>query len=346
MAGYDASVQPAVSTPAARRDGVPAPTPEFAPADTRPPIDFAGLAAQLWRGRWIVLAAAVAGLFAGLLAAGARVPRYTAALTLTPAQQPSSRNAVPGGLGGIAGLAGLGGGPQSATPFDIYLASLASRAVAARLADDPDVLHQAFAAEWEPAARRWHSAPSRLHAARDWLQSLAGVPKPPYRAPDAARMQAYLAETIKVSRDPTSPIVTVTYTHSDARFAADLLGRVHRLTDEKVRRSDLARSRSYIAYLDDKLRTTSLAEQRVAIVAILSDQERQVMTASAGLSYAAEPVEPPQVPIESSGLRPWMVILLGPAVGLLAGCLLALVNWRSTRGATAPPRVNDPSLRP
>lgn len=289
-------------------------------------INLSDLILRLWRGKWLILAVTLLGTIAGVMVARGRPVQYTATLQVTPAVN-SPRSGGGSALGGFASLAGITGS-STATSFDLYATSLTSRAVANELARDPRIMHTIFANEWDAAKSVWHPVSDRLAG----LRSVLGLPRVEWRAPDGARLQDYVERAIKVGRATgTSPITTVSFTDPDPAFAAALLNRLNDAADRKVRQEDLARARSYIGYLQIKLALVTQAEQRTAIVGILSDQERSAMTASNGLSYAAQVIEPAPVPRVPSSTSPF-VIMAGSAVGgMLVGSLLSLVDWRQLR---------------
>lgn len=316
----DAQEQPAATMPPATPSFVAiAPIPPVSADDS---IGLSDLLVRIWRGKWLILLVMLAGLVAGVLFARGRPVLYTAELQVTPAvASPRSGGGV---LGTYASLAGLTGS-STATSFDLYVTSLTSRAVANELARDPRVMHQVFAREWDAQRHLWHPVPDALAGVRDTL----GLPRPEWHIPDGARLQDYLVRTIKIGRgSANSPITTVGFTFHDPVFAANLLNRMNDVADRKVRAEDLARARSYIAYLQTKLALVTQSEQRTAIVGILSDQERSAMTASSGLSYAAQEIEPAPVPRVPSSTGPLTIVAVVLAGCLLLGVLLALVDWR------------------
>ena len=55
------------------------------------------------------------------------------------------------------------------------------------------------------------------------------------------------------------------------------------------------------------------------------------MTASSGLSYAADAIEPASVPQLPSSWSPTLWVLIFTAGGFVLGCLLTLIKWRDAR---------------
>ena len=99
--------------------------------------------------------------------------------------------------------------------------------------------------------------------------------------------------------------------------------------------------------LQTQLATVTQAEQRIAIVTILSQQQRAAITASSGLSYAADAIEPASVPEIPSSWSPTLWVLIFTAGGFVLGCLLPLVEWRRRPSPTSVyPPIDAPARAP
>ena len=65
--------------------------------------------------------------------------------------------------------------------------------------------------------------------------------------------------------------------------------------DEHLREGTVNRTARQIEYIEEKLRTTALVEHRLAMVQLLSDQEKTMMMIQLDLPFAAELFEVPVV---------------------------------------------------
>lgn len=293
-----------------------------------PPAFIHAVIATIMRRWWLL----PVGMLAALLLAAIYLHRadylYSAELKVYAAPSTSgSRPASP--LGGLAALTGLAGGnTEAVSPFRFYLDGLYSPEVANRLARDPEVMHSIFVGEWDQAARQWRQPSSLSASVRALVSGVLGLPQFGWQPPDANRLQAYIADNVTVRQSVKTPIATIGYDYPDPVFARKFVFKLHQTVDDYLREQQSARTRGNIAYLASKLETVTLAEQRQALVAALTEQERQAMLAYSNAPYAADPFD--QVTSSAEPTRPRPVpVLLGAAVaGLILGIVAALLLAR------------------
>lgn len=297
-------------------------------------LTLAELAARLWAGKFWIIAGAIGGLAAAVLYLNSVTFAYTASMKVTAA--PSSQSSAPrsGSLGGLAALAGvsLNAAASGASPFEIYLETLSSENVARRLANDAKIMHTVFAKDWDASRRRWREPERGIvsRMLRGSKQAL-GIPVKSWRRPDARELADFLGEEISIQRDARSPIVGVMLNHPDPQFAMQLLSDVSRQTDRLIRESVLTRSRSYADYLERKLPTVTIAEQREALVQALSEQEKSIMMASSTVPFAATVVSGPVVSALPTKPNAMVVVLALLIVGLIFGASVALIGRKPAR---------------
>lgn len=294
-----------------------------------PPAFIHGVLAVIRRRWWLL----PAGMLAALLLAGVYLARaqylYSAELKVYAAPSSSgSRPASPlGGLAALTGLAG-GSGSEAVSPFRFYLDGLYSPEVANRLARDPAVMHTVFAAEWDAQAKAWRQPPSLSGAVRGLVTGLFGLPQFGWQAPDANRLQAFIADNVTVRQSVKTPIASIGFDYPDPVFAPKFILKLHQTVDDYLREQQAARTRGNIAYLAGKLQTVTLAEQRQALVISLTEQERQAMLAYGNAPYAADPFDQVTVSAEPTRPRPVPLLIGALVAGLILGAVAALLLAR------------------
>ena len=293
-----------------------------------------GVLRTIARRWWLLPAGIIVALLLGSLYLRRADYSYTAELKVYAA--PSTSGSRPASaLGGLAALAGIGGGTSEAvSPFRFYLDGIYSTEVAARLARDRTLMHTLFAGEWDARAKVWRQPASLTGSLRRGVSGLLGLPQFGWHAPDAGRLQAYIAETVTVRQSVKTPIATLSYDSVDPVFATRFLNQINTTTDAYLREQQSARTRGNITYLSQKLREVTLAEQRQALVTTLTEQERQAMLAYGNAPYAAEPFDIATASPEPTRPRA-LPLLIGVAfAGLIAGIVVAL--WLGRRRAPVP----------
>ena len=299
------------------------------------------------RREWLVVAVCIfLSLVAGSIYLRVASYEYTAQIQVTPAAlSGSSSGSALGQLGGIASLAGIEmPSGQATSPFKLYLVSLQSAQAASQLIKRQDLMHVVFSREWDASARQWHepAAPPVFLSA---VKSVLGVPTYPWHAPDPARLRDYLVERIKINEDTKRSVVTISLSHKDPQFAVAFLGALNQVVDDQIRARALRRADDSVAYLSEKLKTVSVAEQRVALTATLSDQEKMRMMASSGAPYAADPIGPPTASFKPTSPLPTVVIVGAFVIGTLIGFVVAMLSDARKRRRCTAQAVAETNIR-
>jgi hypothetical protein len=304
--------------------------------------DLLDLATLVLRGWPIVLGVVAASLLLMILYLNVATYRYTAELKLTVAQ--SGTGSLSTSLKNLSGLASIAGVqlPQDsgAIAFLRYGENLRSATAARVIVADPALVRTIFATEWDEERQAFVEPRSSLRTLANGAKRLIGVPVYPWREPDAVRIQAWLHRHVSVVQDQRRPLATVSFRHPDPEFAGRFLMALHQGVDRDLKRRALARADSNIAYLEEKLRTVSVAEHRAALTDALGEQERIRMLAGSGAPFAAEPVGEVTVSDRPTFPRPALFLVGAALVGAFLGSLVVLVRaWldvkrmRSAAGA-------------
>ncbi|TFU03272.1 hypothetical protein EUV02_08770 [Polymorphobacter arshaanensis] len=309
------------------------PVPEF---DANMPVDdhrwlgalLENLRAKWW---WVAAGGAAFALLALIYLWNADY-EYTASLRVSATQPASARSSGLGSLGGLAAIAGVGGlAGETATPFKLYVEGLQSRAVAKRMADNPELMHTIFAPHWDAATKRWREPASAARTAKNAVFGMLGLPVYAWEPPGAAQMQLFLAENISIDQNIKTPLVTISIQSVDPVFAVKFLTELHRVSDQLLREQSRARTESNIAYLTDKLGTVSMAEYRQVLFDSIADQEKQMMLVNNAAPFAAEPFGPATASLRPTSPRPLPTLIGSTIAGLLFGAAIAMLFGRRKR---------------
>jgi len=286
--------------------------------------DYFRIAANGWK---IVLGTLIATIAAMVVYLNVSTYKFTATVKLTTTQSSSGIGSQLGNLGALASIASVrlpqGSGEQN---FLNFSQSLVSRSTAEGLLARPDLVHVIFEKEWDSRSRRWIEPRGVVKAIATFGRTTLGLPNFPYHAPDAARLQEYLEKNIAIAEDTRKPIIVMNYSHQDPRFAAALLSAIITIDDETLRRKSLTRAKDYIAYLEEQLRIVQLAESRTALSAVLGEQLKLRMLASARAPFAAEPISTIGVSDQPTSPKPVVFLVAAVFAGLVLGVIATLVR--------------------
>jgi hypothetical protein len=224
---------------------------------------------SVWKARAFILLGLITGwLVAGIIIVTA-IPTYRAAMIIAPADGYA--------LGDYASTVADGNRleipfwrPKDqegvSTDFYRFTYTITAPSVAAILLKDQTVL-SGIAKD-----KRWKGQ------GKDW---------------SAEELAEYLEKNLRVEHLGTSPLRRISYTHPDTIFAADLLRKIHLVSDQLIRRDRRRQSENRIQYLQDSLHKTINPDHRKGIANLLMQQEHIRMLANLDEPYAAIMVEPP-----------------------------------------------------
>lgn len=289
-------------------------------------FDYFSIAARGWK---TVLVTVIVTFTAMIIYLNVTTYKFTATVKLTTIPSSSGLGSQLGNLGALASIASVrlpqGSGEQN---FLNFSQSLVSRSTAEGLMARPDLLHVIFNKEWDPVLRRWVAPQGVVKTIATSLRTMLGLPVFPYQIPNAARVQDYLEKNVTIAEDTRKPIIAMTYSHRDPRFAANMLESITTIDDETLRRKSLARAKDYIAYLEDQFHVVQLAESRTALAAVLGEQVKLRMFASARAPFAAEPISAVSVSDQPTTPKPIVFLIAAATGGFILGILLTLVRAR------------------
>lgn len=284
-----------------------------------------GVVATLRQRSWLIALVAAVFLLAAIIYLRTADYTYSAELRVAPAPTSTRDSNSLGALTSLATLTGATLESIPVTPFRLYVEGVYTREVATRLAQDPALMHQVFADEWDAGSRQWREPSRPGLALRDGLYRLLGVPVTRWSPPDAARLQGWIATNVGLNQTPKTPIVTLGTTSTDPAFAKAFLLRLHMTVDGWLRERTLLRTRNNIDYLTQRLPTVSLADHRQALFVTLSDQQQREMTARNPAAYAAETFGNPTASTRPTSPRQLPTLALALALGVIAGIAAALL---------------------
>lgn len=281
-------------------------------------VEFGDITKVLIRG-WLIIA------FATTLAASAAVgylwyatPKYDAEMAVTGNANNQQTNAS-------SALAAIG--VPLVNPgqglFDRFTFLLTSRAVAAELAKEPEIMRKIFADQWNPIAEAWEE-PTYFVARAKALVKVA-LAMPPWHAPGPNDLQAWLDGNIIVDQtDPTITLVQVR--HKDPVFAASLLHRLYTETDTLLRISSAEAERQRSSYLNDRITEETRLDQRNMLLGQLAQSQFQLTLAESGAPYSAIVVDPATVPDRPASPKAILILLVGIVGGAVLGSIYVLAQ--------------------
>lgn len=284
-------------------------------------IDVLEVLSRLWRARWLGLLFVVAALALAIAYLHVANYKYLATLTVTPAEQGSTKTS--GNLANLGSLVGIDLGSQSGSAFSIFGFTVTSYPIAERLSRDPQVMRRVFSQQWDGS--RWREPQSSLKPFKTLVKSLLGVPDRPWQQPTAVDLQRYLLRKVSAVEDKKKGLITFSYYNTDPKFARYLLQNSVTASDDFLRAKALARASTYTDYLEKRLSTVQVAEYRESLAQALSSYENTRMMASSNASFAAEPFGDVWISTRPATPKPFVVLAVAVAAAVLSWILFVLL---------------------
>jgi hypothetical protein len=298
-------------------DGV---TPSAAIADyLRRSVSVSDLASQIWSGRLIVAAAAIAGLAFGAYYVHHEGASYTATMRISPAEGDSAPSI--GGSGGGGGAAGLladlaGGGATQVPKFTQFLVAMGSEGVARQMDQKYHMTCRVYSGQCDARTGQWHID----IGLKEWLSALfarLGDLPDPNGPRTVADLAVYTGGAIGKDQNKQNSIVLLSYTHRKREFASEFLSRAVEETNNYIRELNRNNQRRYVQYLSDAAARSTNVEQRQAIDSLLLQQERQLMMTEVDGPYAAQVLDGPNVaPVNKVAKTLAICTFLGIVLGI------------------------------
>lgn len=288
-------------------------------------VSLAQLIGGVWRGKWIVALTVV--IFVALAAGWMKVttPLYTVSMVLAPAASDDIGGASRklSGLGAVASLAGINLPVNIGDSKFVYFLNLFySVTLAAQLAERHDLLRQVFANEWDEATASWQPPGDTLATTVRTVKETLDLPG--WQEPSAIRLSNYLRKRVFIQEFDDSGLRRITIEASDPEFGLQLLQLMYGASETILKNKHIKQTEYYIRYLTDQLELTTLAEHRLALTTLLSEQQKLAMMARVELPFAAEMFDPPQASPVPTYPRVIMTFVIAVILGGALGVLIAL----------------------
>jgi len=292
-------------------------------------IDLAELWRAIWAGKWIIIAItslfAVASVFYAL-----SLPNiYKSEALLAPAEQQSSGlGGMASRLGGLASLAGvnLGGGKTDKTGLALEI--MKSRAFVFKFIEKHNVTPELMAAKGWNLTTNELIYYSKLYevTAKKWLRE---VKAPSQSKPSLQESYKEFQKIVSISQDKTSSMVTVSVEHYSPYIAKQWLDWLIEAINEEMKNRDLTEAKNSVAYLNEQLEHTKVADFQKVLYQLIEEQTKTIMFANVREQYALKTIDPALVPELKSGPKRALICVLGVLLGGLLAVMVVLIRYFS-----------------
>ena len=297
--------------------------PASGPADE---LDLLELLGAL-RADWLRLFAAVAVASALSVTTALAIPDvYRASVVLAPAEEADSLGGLLGQTGSLAALAGFSLGLEKPVdPTSLALETLRSRHFFAEFAERRDVLVPLLATDyWDKETRELVVDPDLYDVASgQWVRE-----PEPGRSVEPTILEAHeeFVELLEIERSGESGIITIAIEHASPQVAHDWLLWLVADLNERIRREDIEEAERSIAFLEEQVGLTSVADLRAVLFQLIQSQTETMMLAKVREEYVLETIDPPFVPEKKDWPHRALICIVGAFLGGVIGVAWVLLR--------------------
>ena len=288
-------------------------------------IDLRELFGVLWAGKIKIIAITVIFAVASVNYALSVPNQYKATALLAPAKSDGGGlSGALGQMGGLASLAGisLGGGESGEAQIAQEIMKSWSY-IEGFIADNDLAVELAAAQGWSKGSNELQINDSVYDTEnKQWLsKNEAGVMGPP----SSWSLFKAFSGRLAVSEDKNSGLVSVSIEYYSPLIAKQWVDMYVESINRFMQQRQVDKVTRNIAYLQEQIGKTSIAEMREVFYTIIEEQTKSKMLAEASPDYAFVAVGPSMVPEEKSQPKRAMICILGTLLGGMLSVLLVLV---------------------
>lgn len=272
---------------------------------------------------------ATIGLAVGILYLMVAKPTYTSNMLIGPSQEqfastPSSqldRNALSMLSGG-----GLLSGPRSISPYDAFLQTLQTRAVAEHLYNDPSVRAMLFGDVWDSERKEWKAVFSLRAAALAPLYAIIGRTYPDH--PSIDTMQDILKNRLQVQMIERGPMYNLNYAATSRDAGVTFLQKAFQTADQIVKDKERRQVLARIQFLKMRMQSMEVVDYRSQFAGLIMEQEKQLMILQGDTNFAASVIVAPNAPQFPDSPRLFVTLILCIVLFIMLGVSSLALAYR------------------
>lgn len=292
-------------------------------------IDLRELFAEIWAGKWLIIAiTAVFSIASGIYAIN-QPNIYKAQALLAPASSDSSGglSAMSRQFGGLASLAGINiGGGSNTDKTVLAIEVMQSRKFITDFIQKYNLLVPLM------AAKGWDEATNELIIdlglynveTNEWLrESESGATLEPtmWEAHKAFR------EILSVSQTKDNGLVTLSVESLSPQIAKQWVEWLVKEINLNIKTKDLQEAKSSIKYLNFQLDNTQVTQMQNVFYQLIEEQTKTIMLSEVRDEYVFLTIDPAVVPEDRVSPKRFIIFILGVTLGGVLGTLIILTRY-------------------
>lgn len=293
-------------------------------------IDLRELFSAIWQGKWIIIVTTFLFSIASVFYALSLPDIYKSEVTLAPVSEESGLK-IPGQLGGLAALAGvnlggMGGGDKTSLALEI----LKSRDFIGRFIEQNDLYLPIMAVNgWSRLEDKLLWNPKVYNEqTQQWIRKVNAPFQP---KPSILETVEEFKKLFSVSQDKTSGMVKLSVEHFSPYIAKNWADSLVRSINEEMRTRELSEAQRSIAYLNQQIAQTNLADVRSMLFSLIEEQTKTLMLANVRDEYVFKTVDPAVAAEKKAKPKRALIVILAFMIGSLLSMMFVLIRYFSDK---------------
>ncbi len=292
-------------------------------------IDLKELWNAIWAGKWLIIGITFVFSVASVLYALSLPDEYKSTALLAPASSSSSSQLgkLAGQFGGLASLAGInlgGGGAEDKTVIAMEI--MKTWGFLEKFIKDNNIEVEVFAAEgWDRATDTLKIDPDLYDVEnQEWVRDFKPS-KGQKLEPSGWELYEEFKDRISVSQDKTSGLITVSVEYFSPILAKKWTDELVKVINSHIQQQDRAEATKSIAYLNDKIKETNIADMQEVFYQLIEEQTKTLMLAEVSDEYVFKTLSVAKVAAEEARPKRELIIVTGAFFGILVSLAYILL---------------------
>ena len=290
--------------------------------DSGDEIDLRALFKIIWQGKWLILALTAIFAVAGVTYAKLQPDIYTSSALLAPKDGGTGK--AGGALRGLASLAGVNVGGEDSNKSLIAQEVLTSRAFLSSFIERHGYAPQLAAVSgWRRGSQKLEYDSERYDPETgEWKTGEKGQS----RKPSMWFLVNQFRARLSANSSKQTGMYQVSFQHYSPFFAREVVSNLVNDLNDHMRKLDVQEAERSIAYLQDKIKETSIAGMQQVFFQLIESETRKVMLAHSSPEYVFRIIDPAVAPETRSQPKRMLIAAVATMTGGLLGVLIVLIR--------------------
>jgi len=293
-------------------------------------IDLKELWSAIWQGKWLIIAITFVFSVASVFYALSVPDEYKSTVLLAPASSSSSSSLskLAGQFGGLASLAGINlgsGGAEDKTVVAMEI--MKTWGFLEQFIKDNNIQVEVFAAEsWSRGSNELIINPALYNIeTKKWVREF-DASKGQKAEPSSWELFEKVKGRVSISQDKTSGLISLSVEYYSPEIAKQWADKLVKAINAHIQKQDRKEATKSIAYLNDKIQETNVADMQSVFYQLIEEQTKTLMLAEVSDEYVFKTLSPAKVAEEKAKPKRALIVILGLMLGGMLAVIIVLIR--------------------